>query len=115
MLADAKNHPVRQVALQAISRLGPMAKQAVPALTVALRGADLAKDWSMGSGIARALAHIGPDAKAAVPALKHFAIGCCAHLRQLEARGPASSSDLRVDWARADYDAVVDALAKISR
>jgi hypothetical protein len=115
MLADAKNHPIRQVALQAISRLGPMAKQAVPALTVALRGADLAKDWSMGSGIARALAHIGPDAKAAVPALKHFAIGCCAHLRRLEARGPASSSDLRVDWARADYDAVVDALAKISR
>lgn len=90
-----------------------LAKQAVPALTKALRGADLAKDWSVGSEIARALAHIGPDAKPAAAALKHFAIGCRAHLRQVEARGPASAGDLSVNWAKTDYNAVVHALAKI--
>lgn len=115
MIADAKNSPIRRVALQAISRLGPAAKQAVPALTKALRGADLANDWRLGKEIAGALAHIGPDAKSAVPALKHFAIGCCAHLRRVEARGPASAGDLSVDWARAEYNAVVDAIAKIGR
>ncbi len=115
MIANAENPPARHVAIEAISLLGPSAKQAVPALTRALQEADCAKDWRTGSGIARALAHIGPDAKAAIPALKHFAIGCCAHLRKVEARGPASSWDLSVDWARSEYDDVLGALAKVGR
>ncbi|MEP7339924.1 MAG: HEAT repeat domain-containing protein [Acidobacteriota bacterium] len=76
-------HPqVREFAAIAISRMGPDAKAAVPALIDALK--DLAigvRSWS-----AQALGMIGPEAKAALPALKELSSDDNQELRSIAER-----------------------------
>ena len=56
---------VREAAADALSAFGPDAKEAVPALTEALKHKDAGTRWSA----VRALGKIGPDAREAIPAL----------------------------------------------
>ena len=59
---------VRSAAAEALGRIGPDAKQAVPALIAAL--SDDEQEDALHSAAAEALGLIGPAAKAAVPILK---------------------------------------------
>jgi HEAT repeat protein len=61
-----RNSTRRRGAANALQRIGPDARAAVPALIEALQDGDLMFDAAM------ALGAIGPGAKAAVPALKEL-------------------------------------------
>ena len=72
---------VKEPALQALGAMGPAAKAAVPALTVALTDPDT----FLRREAAAALANIGPAAKAASPALMTALQDGDAVVRQLAA------------------------------
>lgn len=61
----SENPLVRTQAAEAIGRLGPAAKGAVPHLVTALKD----RDFRVRTGAARALAGIGPEARAAAPTI----------------------------------------------
>jgi HEAT repeat protein/S1-C subfamily serine protease len=67
-LSDALGNPnveIRRLSMQALAKLGPQAKAAVPGLTASLKDADKATKLEA----LKALAAVGPAAKEAVPAL----------------------------------------------
>ena len=75
----------RQQAAQTLSKIGPDAKAAVPALTEVLKD----KDKDVRDAAAEALGKIGPEAKAAVPALIEALKDQYEHVRELAAQALA--------------------------
>src|SRR5262249_20826639 len=96
---------IRLQAAQALVRVGPKGKEAVPGLSTVLRDTDP----RIREAAASALAGIGPDARAAFPALVVASQDTNAQVRSVSKRALARlASSGR--WTRADLPIVLDAL-----